>query len=725
MAEESPKQEAKSYTVPESFLFDPILKNAERGAGNKPRALSFDNDKQRNARNLSKGLAKPGYIGFETLKRASKSVHIASICKTTMKEKITKTKWVIRPVDPLVDAKTLKKKIDAVASLLKKPNTEGDTWRSFIDKSVDDLLVYDGVFWEKTRYPDGELAELYHVDYSSIHPVFNEYGQTNIELSLDTTEGEKVLPVAYLQVLNYSQYGGPESGDITAAWSLDDAIRFHLHPQGSLDGFGFGLSPLEAVLSVVTNLLNADNYNGTYFEEGGFPPVILQLVGQMNERDLERYREYLLTELQGHFHRPAIMAGQAEAKVINLKDLTNNDMQFMEYQLWLAKLMCAAYGMSPQDIGLTDQVGNKDVSKEQKDSSESKGYGSILSLLKEQVNLIIEEDFQFDDIEFDWIADDTMNETEISTVVDQRLKNGSMTINEAREKFGNKPFGTWANEATLLTTNGFQMLGADQIQDPVEVAQQAQENQEAALEAKKGGDDTEEKKPFGKSVYTQNYKCYFDDRGYSQPFIYMDMVTNKGKVIKPPVAVNLMSQETEVRVSREIAGKGINVPLVTKMSYTDIVQMLPAEVRQQFERYVVMTQDYDSEKWRAKFGGSRRYPYYLVQEFINGYPLTNKVLIDDMTRDPFSYHDAVKDLADIWQVEKNMKLGDRRADQYIISMDKRGWGFDYQFKGDVGRWERTKDSLPDVLKAIPELYDIFKKETSITKSIINSFRKRQ
>jgi hypothetical protein len=878
----SPSEETvqkSTYTLPSSAGFEGVFHKAEEIAGHR-RSISFDSDKQRNARNLSKGLSKPGYIPFETLRRASKSVHIASICKTVMKEKITKTKWIVSPNDPMVDASKLKNKIEKINHLLKKPNVQGDTWRSFIDKSVEDLLVLDSVFWEKTRFPDGELAELYHVDASTIHPVFNEHGQTNVGLELETKDGVQELPVAYLQVLNYSQYGGPESGDIVAAWPKDEAMLFHLHPQGSLDGFGYGMSPLESVLSVLIGIMNADNYNATYFEEGGFPPVILQLVGQMTERDLERYREYLLSELQGHFHRPAVIAGEKEAKAINLKDLTNRDMQFMEYMIFEAKLMCAAHGMMPQDIGLTDSIGGKNVSETQKDISQGTGYGSILDLLEEQINIIIEEDFGYDDIHFEWVADDTMKETEISTVVDQRLKNGSMTINEAREKFGDIPFEAWANEPTLLTADGFQKIGADQILDPVEVREENQEMQEKSLEAKKGTND-DEKKPFGKStmdplyvqrkvlnapdiiewaksqgfkttlspddmhvtlaysrvpidwvtayddmsapirvvggerkveilgdkgavvlrfdcdelfdrwqsfmdvgaswdyegyhphitltydigdvdlenlesydgpivlgeelfsvldenwsdgikektrtqksVYTEHYRCFFDDRGYSQPFIYADLVTGQGFVVKPPVAVNLMSQQLEVNLSKEIEAEGINVPPVRKMSAADVMAAMPIEVKTQFDRYVTMMPEYDSEKWRAKIGGSRRFPYYLVQPFLDGYQLADPRLIDDMKRDPESYKQAIEDLAEIWKVEKKMKLGDRRKDQYLITMDKRGWGFDYQFKGDVVRWERTKDSLPDVIKQIPELWEIFNKKAGVRKSAIQKLLER-
>jgi hypothetical protein len=741
--DESPKTEVvKAYTVPRAFTSPEIAAAIDSEGGhvvkaqrmNGPRAISFDNDKQRNAQNINKGLAKPGYISYDTLRRASRSVHIVRICITVLKEKVSKTKWVVRPKDPLADKAPFKEQIDQVSALLKKPNRNGDTWRSFIDKSLEDLYVCDAISWEKTRYPDGVLAELYQVDSTTIHPVFNEWGQQDVEIPLPTEGGETVLPVSYLQVLNYSQYGGPQSGDVIAAWPKKDMQYFHMHPQGSLEGFGFGLSPIESVLSIVANLLNADNYNGTYFEEGAFPPVILQLIGQVNERDLETYREYLMSELMGQFHRPAIMAGAQKAEVLNLKNLTNNDMQFMEYQNWLAKLMTAAYGLTAQDINLGERSGmggGKEAETDQ-ELSEGKGYSSTLELIKEQVNLIIENDFGFDGIEFDWVADDTLDETELTDITDKRLKNGSITLNEVRDKFGEKRFGTWADQPVILTSEGqFNIVGPQSFVDPQEVREQQNELEEKKIqgpddkegEEEEGGDKKPTEKSIRKAVFTPNYKTWMDDYGYSQPFIYQDILTGQGWVVKPPVAVNLMSQELEVELSQRIAAKGVNVPPVEKKTFKQVIDAMPPEVLVQFQQYINLGIGYDSEKWKGKIGASRKFPYYLVQPFLDGYKLTSPLLLADMKRDPDSYKQAIKDLAELWKVEKDMVLGDRRIDQYIITRDKRGWGYDFQFSGDKERWANSEHALSDFLKQIPELYDVFKVETGLLKSITSLFKR--
>jgi len=670
------------------------------------KSFVFENEKQRNAKMIQKGITKPGKISYETLRRAANSVHVARICINVLKEKVTKTKWVIKMIDPL--AKKDERKIKELEDLFKHPNKNDETFRTLLDKMLEDLLILDAVSVEKTRNTDGTLAELHFVDSATIRPVYDERGNQDVKLAVPIVSKDKdghvvrsqdEITVSYVQVLNNSQYGGPESGQVVAAWPKKDFLHFHMHPQGAMESFGYGLSPIESVLSVVSNILNADNYNGTYFEEGSFPPVILQFKGQIGERDLSAFREYIYQELQGNFHRPAILAGGDGAEVINLKDLNNRDMEFMEYMKFLARLLAAAYGLSGQDIGLVDDL-NRSTSETMHSLTQEKGYGSILHLLKEVFNQeIIWKDFGYEELEFDWVPDDDLDPKDAIDFYDKALRNGTLTVNEVREKLGEKPFDDWADKPMWLSGNGYLPL-----------TEHEDEIKETKDEKMVGGETKYRDQEIKKSVQTlDGYRCWFDDRGYGQPFIFAEILTGTGFVIKPPVAVNFTGQKLEETLTRELYDEGHNVVPVTRMTEIFIRQnVLPTmEVQVQFDHYQNMTTEYDSEKWKSNFGGSRKYAYYQVSEYKDGFALNNPMLIKDMKRDPSSYIQAITDLADLWNIEKEKVLGDRRADQYIITPDKRAFGFDYQFQGDKKRWESTNESIQNVLIQIPELHKIF------------------
>jgi len=676
-------------------------KKEQEEAPEETRAI-FINPRNRQSFTKEQGLRKPGGITFETLRRAAMSVHIARICIDTLKEKITKTPWAIKPMN--MDEKVDKEIIGKIENLFRYPN-KNDTFRTLLDKVLEDLLVLDVIAIEKTRYEDGTLAELYPIDAASIYPVFDQYGNNDIEITLQTEEGPKTLPVSYVQKINSSQFPGTTaSGEITAAWPSQDMMRFSMHPMSNIDSYGYGLSPLESVISVVSSILNADNYNGTYFEEGAFPPLILQLTSSMSERDLSMMREYLYQELEGHFHKPAVMASKNEMKVHNLKNASNTDMQFMEYMKFMARLLAAAYGLSGQDIGLTDEVGSKNVAETQKDLSESKGYGSILHLLKEQFNMLIWKDMGYTHYEFDWVAEDNLNPTDAINVYKEGLGLGIFSFNEARRKFKQEPVPEeWADKPMIYTTEGYKPLIAPTPED--------QQKEEDVQEIKK-------------SIYTEKYKIWFDDRGYGQPFIFQDIMTGQGFVCKPPVAVNVTSQELECKLTKKLFDMGLNVKPVTKATeqiirkdYLNDVELLSA-----FTEYQDMTPRFDSEKWRAKFGGSRKFPYYQVSEFIDGRNLKDSILLEDMKRSPDSYKQAIRDLAQLWLAEKKLVLGDRRSDQYIITSNKRAFGIDYQFEGDKKRWEDTKESIVLALNACPKLKEYFMsliEDKSYIKNIID------
>lgn len=697
-------------------------KNALHPMPTNSRGIVFDRRNRKNY-SLTKGLQKPGRVSYDVLRRASVSVHIARICINVLKEKVTKTDWVIKPIK--YNAKVDPKKIEMATELFKHPNRNDETFRTLLDKMVEDLLVLDSVAVEKTRYRNGGLAELHYVDAASVRPVYDIHGNQDVYIPIGTVDGTKILPVSYVQLIDNSPYGGPESGEVVAAWPKKDFLFFHMHPTGQMDGFGYGLSPLESVLSVVSNLLNADNYNGTYFEEGSFPPLILQLMANLGQRELETAREYLYSELEGNFHRPAILAGNNKAEVINLKGSNNRDMEFMEYVKFLSRLLAAAYGLSGQDIGLTDDL-NRATSEVQKDLSDAKGYGSVLHLLKEVFNQeILWKDFGFTDLEFEWIMPDSLQIKEAVEVYDKALRNGTYTLNEVRQKLGENPYEAWADTPMLLTGEGYSPL----------IKKEEEKTDEKEIDNPGGEKPYHEqedlkKSEFKKSYYTSDgYNVFLDDRGHSQPFIYYNILTNEGFVIKPPVAVNLNSQELEIDLSGRIASLGGNVKGVSKMTDREVKNMFPSlEILAEFDKYQKMTYGYDSEKWKAKFGGSRLFPYYLVSQYIAGRNLRDVLLLADMQRDPDSYRTAVKELAKLWMIEKELVLGDRRADQYIITPDKHAYGIDYQFEGDEKRWKDTSAVLLDVLALIPslkELFDVYvRDEKQVTKSAAKTFFQR-
>ena len=170
-------------------VYDQIQKALKERPG-KQHGLVFQDRGQRSTAFIEKGLVKPGKISYDTLRRAALSVHIVRICIHTLKQKVTKTKWVIQNTD-LTKRNKEDPRVKEVTDLFKHPNTNDESFRTMLDKMVEDLLTLDAVSIEKTRYPDGSLAEMYFVDSETVRPVYDEYGNQDILIPLPTKKADE------------------------------------------------------------------------------------------------------------------------------------------------------------------------------------------------------------------------------------------------------------------------------------------------------------------------------------------------------------------------------------------------------------------------------------------------------------------------------------------------------------------------------------------------------
>ena len=711
-------------------------------------------------RKTEAGMRKPSRITFETLRRMSKSCDIARLCINTLKHEISKTKWAIVPVDPK-DVPD-KKKIKEMEHLFNFPNSD-ENFRKFLEKILEDILALDAGAIELVDNAGGNLSEMFYIDGSTIRPSYDINGNLG--------------DPAYFQMMPLNNTAKPDT-----EFSRDELVYIMQNPQGDIKNFGYGLSPLEGVIMVATNILNADNYNGSFFEVGTLPPLLINLGENISSNEVEAFRDYWKAEVEGKPWKTAFLGGVQKPEVMDLQKTTNRDMQFMEYNMWLSKLMVAAYEMSPQDIGLTFEI-NKATAEVQREISKAKGYKSLLELLKEVFTQeIIWKRFGYTDLMFDWQDVDLVDAETRARIFEIESKAGAKSINEYRKeigldpiKGGIQPFIMVGQTLTAIDSTPLEDISQDEAEEEQEKAQKDvdatgdttgcggarvetgmtkfNDSEIKGLDRKLGfswedysidefkmgmkeelehkdithgnliqtakivlahlKEDkeyyTKLKDAFNKTVQTGNYLCWMDDRGYGQPFAWTDSLETDGYYIKPPVAVNLNGPDDEVRITHELADKGLNVVVENKVSKKDIDKYLPStKLKEEFGKYCRVAPEYYSRKWEMKWGKTRDYPFYVVGKFVKGFNLTDKRLLDDMKRDPTSYRQAITDLSKLWLVEKEMDLGDRRANQYLITPDKRAWGFDYQFEGgDSHTWEEYKDEIKNALKTIPELQDLF------------------
>jgi len=235
--------------------------------------------------------------------------------------------------------------IKEIKKILDRPDpyfSETKTWETLIKKLLMDVLVIDRGVLIKIRDEHGRLAGLLPVDGSTIKPIINEYG---------TVDKDK----AYVQVIN----GSPQ-----VYLRKDDVVVVSMYPMPDIKYFGYGMSPMETLYTVVLSDIFIDKGNLDYYRKGGSipegfisvepPPSRDGLVSQVDQEQLESIQRQLTSIMMGDFTQLPIISG-GKVSWIDFKG-KRKDMQYRELAEHLTRKICAVMMVSPQDVGIIADV---------------------------------------------------------------------------------------------------------------------------------------------------------------------------------------------------------------------------------------------------------------------------------------------------------------------------------------------------------------------------------
>ncbi len=415
-----------------------------------------------------RGKPKPSPVTYTTLRMMSnRNEWIRAIIKTR-KNQIGKVEWAFQPPDGAdTIGPGLQKLIDRMTKLCKRPSLNGSrphsrSWRQFIGEVLEDLLTLDAGCIEKERTRSGWIAAMYPVDGATIRPNIDD-------------RGGFYTPDAYVQLVD---------GQVTARFGLEDLIYIMDNPLTDVRFAGYGYSPLESLIVSVTAELYASKYQSSYFEKGSVPEGILNLGEDVAPEDVDAFRLYWMNEIMGKPWAIPIVGG----KGVEWQPwrASNKDMEYMQYQSWLLKKMCAVYQIAPQEIGELEDV-NRSTANDQDRVNTSKSIEPITTLLKDylDVELVGEHGQGIGDfLEFTWLEEGTSQE-EILSKYSVMIPMGAATRREFRDEMG---FET-PDEGTT-GAEGLEMFLADGSPSPLpsdEDAHQMGAAAQAEQQAQMGG----------------------------------------------------------------------------------------------------------------------------------------------------------------------------------------------------------------------------------------------
>lgn len=373
-------------------------------------------------------------IGHSVLRAFADGYDLLRLIIETRKDAMERLRWVIQLRDPNERLSPQKKnKIKELTKFFRRPDGE-HSWSQWLRILLEDLFVIDAPTLHRRRTRNGNsLVALDPIDGSTIRRVLDDWGRTP----------ENDDEVAYQQILK-----GMPAVNYTKRELLYRPRNVRVHKT-------YGYSPVEQILMTINIGLRRQVFQLNFFTEGNMPPALIGVPEEWTPDQIRVFQEWFDNIMTGNLaeRRRARFVPSAVGKTYIPTQETE---LFGKAEEWLARVVCFAFSISPQPF---IQMMNRATADSAAQEAAASGLAPLQSWVKDIVDTILEEDLDAGDYEFIWRGDDELDPEKRSRITDLGLKNGSITMNEARADAGREPFDDPIfDQPMAVTSNGLAPL---------------------------------------------------------------------------------------------------------------------------------------------------------------------------------------------------------------------------------------------------------------------------
>jgi hypothetical protein len=495
---------------------------------------------------------------FEQLRVLADVFDIVRIAIEARKDQITQLAWDFAPRQrsrSKAPTAAEKQKIDTLRAFFAKPDRRHG-WQTWIRMLLEEVLVVDAlsIYKRRTKGPTGgvnggSLYALELIDGATIKPLLDG-------------RGFAPLPpyVAYRQIIQGRPVVG---GDCTIEQLL-------YRPRTVRTWTPYGLSPVECVMLTVNTALNRQMFNLSYYAEGNIPEGLMSTPDGWSVDQIQQFQKYWDTLLAGNIRTRSRLrfVGPKMAESVYQFKKESFDTKFDE---WLLQIVCAAFGVQPQELGFTQQI-NKSQGDSQENITYRRGVKPIAGYVKDILDEVIATDLgmpDFESIHTGGEAEDRKAQAEIDKIY---WSIGKTSTDELRARDGEEMIGlgpiVMTNEGPVFV----EQLVKDKDHNPLtsnvrDVAAPeddlSKQNTDEAAARKKGkvdvdaGDDTGDDDDAEKAV---------DDAVRGEVSSFRRWCTNRVKVGKSIDASkfesDLLALDTRERIVKAIVDSGGTVAAI-------------------------------------------------------------------------------------------------------------------------------------------------------------------
>jgi hypothetical protein len=422
-------------------------------------------------------------VPFKTLRAAADQIDILRRCIEVLKAKMVGLDWDIVLADSAVEkvmkdtgeksytramaiAKDeLNDEINKAKQFWKVPDvSNGLMFSDWLNMMLEDVLVLDAVAVWPQMSVSGDLKGLQLLDGSTIKPLIDDRGM----------RPEAPQP-AFQQILYgfpRSEFSAPVEETEADGEFTSSEMAYLVKNRRTTSIYGF--SPVERSLSLADIYLRRQQWIRAEYTDGVMPEIMFQTDATFgNNPDLLRQYENVFND---------DLAGQTEqrkrARLLPAglipHEMPGYDQRFSDtLDEFLIVSICGHFGVAPSEIGFNSKggLGGSGLQDGEANSSEviglvplSQWVGKMLSQLSYIFAGMPRE------LEFKFMQSVRSDKEAEAREQDIRLKNGSMTLNEARSKSGLPLLdNAEADTPLIFTPTGVLMATVDGL-TPIDVA---------------------------------------------------------------------------------------------------------------------------------------------------------------------------------------------------------------------------------------------------------------
>lgn len=407
-------------------------------------------------------------FGFPMLRAFADSFDVLRIVIETRKDQMERLRWVIQLRDTKEQLTAQKKnKIKELTKFFRKPDGEHH-WNSWLRMLMEDLFVIDAATLHKRRTRAGKLISLDQIDGATIKVCLDDWGRT-----------PEAPETAYQQVLK---------GMPAINYTTEDLLY---RPRNKRVNKAYGYSPVEQIIMTINIALRRQTWQLNFFTEGNIPAALIGVPDTWTPDQIRAFQDWFDSILAGNLgeRRRARFVPSAVGKTYVP---TQEGELFGKAEEWLARVVCAAFSVNPQPFLM---MMNRATADQAQETANYEGLTPIQNWVKDVMDDILAEELDASDFEFIWKGDDELDPVKRQQITSGYLRDGLLTVNEARSDMGreayedpafDKPMAITSNGLAPLVGPGSQLQGGGDGSDGADGAGINVDNKGAA------GDTTDE-----------------------------------------------------------------------------------------------------------------------------------------------------------------------------------------------------------------------------------------